>query len=44
MKNSLRCDYCGYLYELGQALRKAGDECPKCKRGILCAKGTRGNP
>lgn len=37
----LRCDYCGWRPELN--VWKAGDKCPKC-RGVLCAKGTKGNP
>lgn len=38
----LRCDYCGWRPD--SILRNAGDRCPKCNQGVLCAKGTKGNP
>jgi len=45
VSDTLKCDYCGYVYQLGLSLYKAGDKCPKCNgRGILCSKGSRGNP
>lgn len=42
--NTLKCDYCGFLYQLGDHLYSAGDTCRKCNKGIMCAKGSRGNP
>ena len=41
----LRCDYCGYQpNSTGGFDYNAGDTCSKCMQGILCAKGTKGNP
>lgn len=38
----LKCDYCGYVVSTSASEYKAGDNCPKCKKGILCAKGSIG--
>ena len=38
--NNKRCDYCGFLSDI----LIAGRECPQCKKGTMCAYGTRGYP
>ncbi len=38
--SNCKCDYCGhheYRYT-------AGDACPKCRRGVMCERGSRGFP
>ncbi len=42
--NDHRCDYCGATESNSMSSSKPGDECKKCKQGVLCAKGTKGNP
>ena len=35
-----KCDYCGHHeYRID-----VGSSCPKCKRGIMCERGSRGFP
>jgi hypothetical protein len=41
---NLKCDYCGYFLYASQTHYKPGDGCPKCGRGVMCEKGSRGNP
>jgi len=36
--NNTKCDYCGYKSKIADP----GDTCPKCKKGIMCAKGSNG--
>lgn len=35
-----KCDYCGHH----DYKTDAGNKCPKCKQGIMCARGTKGWP
>lgn len=35
-----KCDYCGFK----STIMGPGDDCPKCRRGIMCERGGRGWP